>query len=130
VETFTVPRTGARPLMFIGERIFSVSTKGEKGPALKRWHELELYRTEGGKIAVRVSYRSEWKEAQSDLVEICSTPDEAEVFLQKIDPAKHVTGIPQGEQFRRKREWIETDLRSRWTDAVSQACAALGPVVI
>src|SRR4051794_1225207 len=56
-EDIILPRSGKAPLVFRGQQLAVVFGQRHLGREHNRWHELVVYRTEGGRYMVRIAYR-------------------------------------------------------------------------
>lgn len=117
MENFTVTRTGRAPLVFVGELIAEVEGDGDK-----RWHDLRLYRTQGGAYVAHVEYRTRWEgEIETSAAEACDSPEDVERFFLDYDPTAHVLGYPPtGPQMQVKQDRLLRELRLRYDDQVSR----------
>ena len=93
-----------------------------------RWHDLELYRTAGGRYVLYVRYTSEWdREVGFDEVAVAERPRDVAEVLRNWEPTAPVRGYPDGPQFVRKQELLLADVRARFGRCVSDLFAQLGP---
>ena len=94
---YLVPRFSDAPLAFSGELLATVSgqnTRPEK--TNKRWHEIDLFRTDSGKFVVAVRFRCET--SFDDPYDDAEALDSSEVvvrFLNEFDPCEHIRGWPR-----------------------------------
>lgn len=127
---YRLDRTGQPPLAFVGE--FIAGAYGEdllderrKNP---RWHDLELYRTQGGRYVLHVRYRTEWKdEVGYDEVAVVEGPGDVVAVLKNWEPTACVAGYPPGPTFERRQERLLAEVRARFDRCVSDLFGQLGP---
>lgn len=119
-QTYTLERTGQRALSFTGTVVASASTRVEGWRGRQRWHEVTVYRTEGGAWVLQVAFRSEWpRELARDAASAHDTPEAVEAALLQADAGADVTGFPEGAQFERKKARDVERTRAAWQRAVS-----------
>ena len=128
MKKFTLPRTGDRALSFTGERLATADTRTREGFGQSRWHELALYRTEGGRYVVALGYRTQWQgELPVDWAWTAADEAEAVRYLREHDPMTGVMGFPPGRQYEERQERLQADLHLRYDTAVSEILEAIGP---
>jgi hypothetical protein len=123
IQTFTLRRTGRRPLRFQGWQM--VEAAGYT-PAAKVWYDINIYQTVGGAVVVEaVAHRAAIGERDVTHIQICSSLGEAAEWLEGYSPATDVAIAPslvQGEtplalaalqavQLRQRMFRIEEDYR-------------------
>lgn len=128
MSSYTLTRTGNRPLAFDGEAIAGATSRGSSGPAENRWHELAVYRTAGGALVLRLAYRTQWQGelAHDEAVQVASAEDAA-AELRAYDPCAYLLGYPPGEHYAERQERVRRDLRLRYETAVSEVLGELEP---
>lgn len=130
LQDYRLDRTGRPPLSFKGE--FLAGAYGEeyiderrKNP---RWHDLELYRTVGGRYVLHVRYGTTWKdEVGHDEAVVVESPADLVGVLGGWDPTAVVRGYPPGAQFEEKQRYLLAEVRQRFDRVVSDLFAQLGP---
>lgn len=117
-HTFT--RTGDLPVSFSGELIARASTFRNQGPGNNRWHDLELYRTDSGRLVARVVYDSSWQ-GEDTISWLGYAGDPAE-FRDAVRARALVgmVGYPPHDSYREKQARNEADLRTRFDVALSE----------
>lgn len=126
ISTYTLPRTGMRPLRFRGEKLYSDTTRADDGPAEQRWWEVEIYRTLDGRYVVALHYQSQWlSELAAHRAEVVATLDEAIRLLETHDPLAPVVGFPPDRRYEARQQHLERTLRAAWQALVSRAAATL-----
>lgn len=131
LQDYCLPRTGAPSLSFRGELLAEVQGEEFLEPRGRnpRWHDLELYRTAGGRHVLYVRYRTDWPgEVGHDLAMVLESPQNVAEALRSLDPTEHVRGYPEGIQDReRKQRVLLADLRTRFDRCVGDLFAQAGP---
>jgi hypothetical protein len=119
MPTYTLERTGQRPLPFEGELLATVT--GDPGRA-SRWNALELYRTQAGTLLLSIQYHTKRKEESSYYsVREAPTMADAEAILMVYDPCDHVQGFPEfNDALKLKQARLFQELRSRYQSLVSE----------
>lgn len=130
--TYTITRTGDRPLAFEGQRITSASSEGPDGPANLRWHEVSLYSLTGSQeLVLAISYRTKWAgESDHHAAYVCQDAPDAAGWLRSYDPLAYLIGPPSGgpgspQEQRQAR--LQRDLRLRYDNVVSDVLSHLEP---
>jgi hypothetical protein len=131
MEKIKLPRTGNRPLAFVGEKIASASSRQPNGPCQTRWHELDLYRTESGKYVVAIAYRTQWeKELPEDLAYIEDSVEGIVDALRSATFELPLYAFPPGEQYDERRAHVSGAVRKCYEHAVSELLADIEPETI
>lgn len=128
MTTFTLPRTGDRPLQFDGERIASTDSRQPQGPCNNRWYELGLYRTASNKYVVAIGYRTQWQgELPRDEVHIENTLAGAVEVLRSTIPELPLYGFPPGQQYDERRAHVEGAVRKCYEHAITELLENVEP---
>jgi hypothetical protein len=128
VAEITLDRTGLPPLRFRGEEVARVEGRWSRGRETNRWHEVAVYRTEGGRHVVAIGYRTLWQgELDHDHVTHAAAPAAVIEALQDYAPLAHIGGYPPGESYREKQDRLQADILRRWEALVSELYERLGP---
>ena len=124
METYTLKRTGDRPLRFKGTLLSEASTKALDGPANNRWWDLWLYQTIGGQYVLAVKYCTQWQgEYDENIAVVCDTPDDVINELSMISPESlSIYGTPE------QQEKTKRVLSQAWRTAVSDLMHSAGLV--
>ena len=128
MTTFTLPRTGDRPLQFDGDQLAATDSRQSQGPCQTRWYELSLYRTDGGKYAVAIGYRTQWQgELPRDEVHVEDTLPGAVEVLRTTVPELPLHAFPAGEHFDAKRAHVAGAVRACYETAISELLENVEP---
>ena len=128
MSTFTLPRTGDRPLQFDGELIAETDSRQQQGPCQNRWYELALYRTDGGKHVVAIGYRTQWQgELHRDEAHVEDALAGAVEVLRSTIPELPLHGFPPGEHYDAKRAHVEGAVRACYEHAISELLESVEP---
>lgn len=121
----TLKRTGKPPLRFRGELIEESDGERQRGKENTRWHELGVYRTEGGKFVLRIAYRTRWQgELDRDDAVILDRPEKVAAALQGYDPCAAVEGYPPGDHYAQRQARLMDDVRRRYETQISELLAS------
>jgi len=124
MKTYTITRTGDRPLKFNGEVLAESSSKKPDGPCSSRYWDLALWRTDSGKFVLSAGYFTQWQgESRREDVFVEATAEAAAEQLQKHDYLAPVVGFPPGHEDRQHR--LEQQLTLCWEAAVTEILSAL-----
>lgn len=126
-ETYTLTRTGQRPLEFRGRLL--AEADGDIGPSgPSRWHELAVYQTEAGRYVVAITLLTRYQgEHDHHLVVYADDPEAIEAALREYDPCPPGIGYPPGPAYADRQARVTADLRRRYEVLVSDLFARLGP---
>lgn len=114
-QSFTLTRTGDRPLQFTGEIIAEAGGRLHAGQEQNRWHEIRVYRTVGGKYVLAVEYCTCWQgEDGHHHSSVHDTTADVAEEIKYHDPLVHLLGYPPHPQFAEKQARLEDSLRQRW----------------
>ena len=131
MQTFTLTRTGDRPLEFKGETLAAATSEGSSGPAETRWHDITLYNTETGSIICAITYHTRWDgEASHYSVQVCIDTQDVAGWLRSYDPLAYLIGPPSGgpgSPQEQRQERLRKDLRLRYENVVSGVLGHLEP---
>jgi hypothetical protein len=130
MEEMTLERTGQRPLAFEGEEITSASSRIVAGKECHRWHQVNVYKTKGGKVVVAVAYRTCWKgELEYQDAVVLDGVDEAATFMENyIPPNTGTVGYPPVPQFAERQARLLADLDRAWKELVGEVTTKIGAV--
>jgi hypothetical protein len=124
-DAITLTRTGQAPLRFTGELLEESDGHIQGGKDHNRWHELAVYRTNGGSYVVRIAYKTIWQgELDREMAEIVGKPEAVAEVLRDYDPTSHVQGYPPGEHYAAKQARTLDDIRRRYDAQVSEILAS------
>lgn len=127
MESIELKRTGLRPLVFEGESLAEADgfRRGNNEPT--RWHEIAVYRTEGGRYLVSITFRSRWAGEDSQyFVGDAGDGGDIEAILRQYNPSPPGIGFPPGSAYADRQARVEADLRRRYESLVTELFAALG----
>jgi hypothetical protein len=117
---FTLTRTGDAPLRFEGALVAQAGDCDRGGRELTRWHELTLYRTEGGRHVLAVNFMTRWGgERDVSTVEIVDSPEAVVDMLRAYDPVTPASPFPPGPAYADKQARLVAGLVSQYQAAVS-----------
>jgi len=131
MNNYTLPRTGLPDVAFTGEQL---ATAGERPPDAKpewnmRWHELDLYCTEGGVWVAHVRYLSEHeREPEQDLVFTADTLDGLVSQLAEYDPYQWIDRYPDHSKWEQREDRREALICAQFDAACNDAYAQAGVV--
>ena len=118
---FSIRPSGKRPIAFRGEELASATSKRTSGQTSTRWHDLTLFKTEGGSYVLKIVFRTQWEnEIDRIWAEVLADPVLVAEALEEHDPTPEGIGFPHGDSYREKQQRLEADLRVRFQDAVSE----------
>lgn len=128
MTTFTLPRTGDRPLQFDGEQIAETDSRQTQGPCQTRWYELALYRTDGGKYVIAIGYRTQWQgELPRDETHLEDTVSGAVEVLRSTIPELPMYAFPPGDRFEEKRSHAAGAIRQCYENAITELLEHVEP---
>jgi hypothetical protein len=120
METITLQRSGKGPLQFNGELVARSEGERQAHREHARYHDVAIYRTEGGSFVLWISYVTKWAgEVGHTTAEVIQDEQEMLTAFDKYDPTAHVVGFPPHENFREKQERLLDDIAARWKSQVS-----------
>ena len=109
-----IQRDGKAPLVFAGEAIASGDSRGRESQA-NRWHELTVYRTEGGQWVTEIHYRTQWQgELNRHTAEVLESPEAVRQALECYDPRADVVGFPPIAVYTEKQGRLLADVERRF----------------
>ena len=89
VKTIVLENDKNPDVEFVGEQIAFSSSKTIDGARSQRWHELRLFKTEGGKYVCQQVGRTIWQgETDRFSVAVCDTDEEVKAFFGYSQEAK------------------------------------------
>jgi hypothetical protein len=128
MESITVPRTGDLPLAFEGQVIASAGSRLVRGQERNRWHEIELYRTAGGKFVAAIHCRTIWQgEQDHDCAAVLDGPPGIAEYLRTWIPASVIRGYPPGVGYEEKQQRMLATVEADYQSLISEVLAAAGP---
>lgn len=120
----TLPRTGDAPVTFSGSLLAESDGRMQSGRDHNRYHNIALYRTDGGSYVVSISYRTMWEgEQDQHTVETRGSAAEAVEVLREYDPTDSVMGFPPGAAYAEKQARLLRDIETRYDAQVSELLA-------
>lgn len=126
MEKVTLARSGQSPLRFEGELLAESDGERLAGAERNRWHELAVYRTQGGGFAVRIAYHSRWQgELESDFAAAASSPVAVELAFREYDPTAAVNGYPDDAIYAERQAKLLADIRQRYQYQVGEILTKL-----
>lgn len=126
METIRIDRTGRRPIEFDGELVTSSEGKAFDKDAL-RWHDLRIYRTNGGSCVLEIAYCTKWRgETGHTWAGQVGSLSEAAGVLAQTDPTEHVQGFPPMPEYEDRQRNLTEHIRRRFKTQVSHI---LGDIV-
>jgi len=127
MTTVTVLRSGDIPLRFRGERIATASSETVRGQSRNRWHEISVYRTEGGSYVLQIDYVTRWQgEVDINGVWICDDARQVARRLREHDPMAHVIGYPPGAAYDAKRARLAAQISQDYSALVRDVLGGAG----
>jgi hypothetical protein len=129
MEQFTLPRTGDRPLAFVGERITTASSRAVEGPAEHRWWVVSIYRTQGGAYVGAVNFETTYETREKPTAHAWAAPT-TDALAEILRAHPFLTWASLYPPNHGKREWQERTLRLAWEAALESVLGALGPEVV
>jgi len=127
--TYTLPRSGCRPLRFTGSLLTSGDTQADNGPGNTRWWSVAVYRTDADRYILALNWHTRWQgEISSQTAEIYDALEAVADALEAHDPLCRLIGFPvsgNGKYAARQRH-IETVLRQAWAELVGDVLGELG----
>ena len=127
METYTIRRTGKRPLEFVGETLFESSSKNNSDDV--RWYEAALYRSKGGRYVLSGALITTWKnEASAWEAWVEDSESKAAERIEEYDPMMFVPGFPPKEAFAHKQALLKEKLRQQWLMLVAEFFETAGLV--
>lgn len=139
-ETFTLQRTGDRPVTFRGEMLTTVASANyherNRESSNRQWFIVTLYRTEGGTMVALAQYRAGSRLGREDPKDLIFTGKDAEALIAKLKSVDagevFVTGWPgRGDPIQNRTDMRSNDASMRsygneaWEDVVERAIAVL-----
>ena len=126
MQTYTLSRTGHRPLTFTGEKLAEADNYNPTRN-LDRYFELAVYRTRSGRYVVSIALRAECR-GEGDIMTVVYSEDPAEIerALRDYDPCPPGIGFPPGESFVAKQDRLREDMRRKYDGLVTELFAKLG----
>lgn len=117
----TLPRTGDAPVTFSGQLLAESEGRMQSGRDHNRYHDVALYRTDGGSVVVSISYRTIWEgEQDRHTVEVADSAAAAVAILREYDPTEPVMGFPPGIAYAEKQARLLRDIETRYDAQVSE----------
>jgi hypothetical protein len=127
MPTFTLTRTGQAPIRFEGELVAEASSRShEGGPLQNRWHEIEIFLTECGRVLAHVEFcsRHQGEFHHHTVVDVLSPrPLSLSSWLQSYDYRTGWQGYPSGEHYAERQARIEQAIGDGYRRAVSEVLA-------
>ena len=123
----SLTRSGLPPLVFIGELIAECDgSRSGDGRENNRYHNLALYRTDGGRYVLAIAYRTRWQgEIDHDAAYHATDPAELLGHLTSYDPLDHVAGFPPVEAHAQRQARLEDDITRRFARQITELYAQL-----
>jgi hypothetical protein len=130
VSNYTLQRTGLPPLKFEGELIASASShiRVNGGPLENRWHEIELYKTAGGKWVWQVAFRTCWQGEHDHYRAEVVASDQVVIndLTIEYEPLAHYQGYPPGAYYAEKDARQRDAILLGYQRAVSELLSEAG----
>lgn len=126
-ETFTLQRTGARPLQFRGDVLAAADSRAlARDPRdVNRWHELAVYRTEGGRFVLAIEFHSRYGEGPIFTAETFDSLIGVAERLAGWNPVPAGVGFPAGDHYRDKQAKLEARLDFEFRAAATSLWAGI-----
>jgi hypothetical protein len=122
-----INRTGEPPLKFRGRSLVQVGGRIYQGQEQNRWHELEVFRTEGGNYVLAIGYHTQWQGEDDHLVAlVCKQAGDVVARVRGYDPAEHVVGYPPGPGYADKQARLIETIRRRYNTLATDLYEQLG----
>lgn len=129
MDEFKLTRTGQPPLAFAGELVAEASSKQHQGPLQNRWHEVAVYRTQGGKWVGAVAFRTVWQgEDDRHTAEVADTPAALVDLITTYDPTAEWEGYPDRPEYAERQARTQAAVRGGFERAVSEVFAEIDEV--
>lgn len=117
-DRFIIGRTGTTPLVFRGNKIAGAG--GPMANKSKRWHEVDLYRTSGGRYVLEIRYvtvrPNEPSHSWADVVE---GRDGVLTRLAQHDPLSCFIGWPNLDRYAHQQSIARAEVEAQWAHTVS-----------
>lgn len=131
MEKYKLDRAGEPPLVFTGQIIAESKGKWAAGKEQNRWHDLCLYRTQGGKYVLEIYYQTHWEgELGHRTAFEVSGAEELTDVLRVYAPAQYVQGFPDHPQYEQKQHnlvsWIVRRYESQVSELLGQVADEFG----
>jgi hypothetical protein len=129
MSTYTLPRSGQRPLRFTGTLLADGDTQSDSGPCNTRWWAVEVYQIEySARYVLALQWRTNWQGEQAhDAAIQCESLDAVGTALEQVNPLEHLIGFPHsgdGKYAERQRH-VEKVLVQAWAALVSEILGTL-----
>jgi len=121
MDEFVLDRTGKAPLKFAGKKIRRSNGRYQNGTEQNRWHVIELFRAQGGKYVLAISYRTLWDgESHEHTVAVCESPSAVIHELESFDPTAPVKAYGSNPAYAEKNAQLRDGVRMRYATQVSE----------
>jgi len=127
MSQFQLRPSGQAPIRFNGELLVEQSSQHAGGREHNRWHEVRLYRTEGGTYVVDVVYWTQWEGEQNYHWALeAAEASSVEMRLREIGAElnRPVKGYPAGAAYEQRQARLLDDLQQRFEVLISDVLAA------
>ena len=124
MDIFIFEQADGSLLEFAGERLVKVSTECSKGPGARRWHHLQLLRTEEGQYVVAIQYITRCPGERHRAHAWRGTPEQMLQKLKDYLPEQDV-GICMLRPDEGTEEAVKLDIASRFVHAVQRIIRCL-----
>ncbi len=120
-----IPRDGKAPLVFAGDQLARGDSMAPGRESL-RWHELAVYRTEGGQWILEIRYRTLWQGEPDWLsAEALDSAESLRQLLERYDPRADVGGYPAIPAYAERRERQMADVERRFRAMVGEVLSRI-----
>ncbi len=128
MDTITLTRTGTTPLRFTGETIARSDGQECQGKQQVRWHNLTLYRTEGGNYVLHVEYKTTWRGELGHSNALQVSPATVGEAIAGYDCTAYVQGFPPTPQHADRQANLLAWIRRMFDNQVSELLSAAGDI--
>lgn len=120
---YVLIRTGDAPVNFTGEVVAESAGKFVAGKEQNRWHDLRLYKTEGGNFVLEIIYNTQWKGEVGYHFVYKVDRDWVVRQLKNYDPVSVVQGFPRSPQYAERQANLERWIKQRYDVQVGELLA-------
>ncbi len=125
IESFSVSRSGQAPLAFTGECLGRSNGDNRGGREQNRYHNIAVYRTQGGKWVLYVEYCTHWQgEEGRDTASVHDTAEGLCDGLAIYPWQRDVQGYPAGTAYADRQQRLLDDVGRRFSNQVSEVLAS------
>jgi hypothetical protein len=125
-EEVRLERTGKAALRFRGELVAEASSHFAPGRQERtRWHELRLYRTDGGRHILAIGYQTRWQgehaHSEAEAVRLSALGE----YLDTHNPLASLVGYPSRPEYDDRQAQLEQQLAADFAVVCGELLAAI-----